>query len=290
MTELPSYTKKWHNDVYPSINASRPELSAKGKRIVITGGAGGIGAATAEAFIVAGASEVIILGRTEKTLQSAKSAIENKYHKATVVALVSDITDPQSTTQAFDTISKRGSIDVFINNAGYLSDIGPAATSDVAEWWRSFEVNVRGSLQAVQAALKNISNNGVIINVTSAAALVPSVPGHSAYAVSKIGSTKLFEYIQHENTTIRIFNLQPGIIESTGMASKAAEQSGISWPQQDTLQLPAHFMVWLSSPEGAFLKGRFVWANWDIDELRAKAKDLEENPTMLTLGLIGWPQ
>lgn len=49
-------------------------------------------------------------------------------------------------------------------------------------------------------------------------------------------------------------------------------------------------MVWLSSPEASFLKGRFLWANWDVEELKQKSKDFQENPVLLTTGLLGWPQ
>jgi len=240
MTELPTYTKKWHSDVYPEIHASRPELSLKGKRVVITGGSGGIGAAATEAFAVAGASEVIILGRTDKTLRATKTAIEGKYKTANVVAMVADISDPASATRAFDAIAQRGPIDIYINNAAYLANLGSVGSSDAGEWWKAFEVNIRGSLQTVQAVLKNISQDGVIINVTSGAAHVPYAPGHSAYAASKLGAVKVFEYLQAENPALRIFNLHPGIIESTGMGTKAAQQSGFSWPQQDTGKLPSN--------------------------------------------------
>ena len=111
---------------------------------------------------------------------------------------------------------------------------------------------------------------------------MPYVPRHSAYPVSKLAGVKIFEYVQDEHPNLRVFNLQPGIIESTGIASKATEQSGFSWPQQDTRKyffggtyksvetdiglshlvlLPANFMVWLSSSEAAFLKGKLIWAN-----------------------------
>jgi NAD(P)-dependent dehydrogenase (short-subunit alcohol dehydrogenase family) len=232
--ELPTYTKTWHNDVYAQIDASRPELSFQGKRVVITGGGGGIGAATAEAFAVAGAGEVIILGRTDKSLHATKKKIEAKHSNTKVTAIVADISNPASTTQAFDAISTGGPIDVYINNAGYLSDIGPTVSANPEEWWRSFEVNIKGSLYAVQAALKDIAPDGVIINVSTGGSHIPNMPGHSAYAVSKLGSSKLFEYIQHENPGLRVFNLQPGIIEGTGIATKASVQSGLSWPQQDT--------------------------------------------------------
>ena len=54
------------------------------------------------------------------------------------------------------------------------------------------------------------------------------------------------------------------------------------------VSLPASFNVWLASPEAKFLKGKFLWANWDVDELKAQAKEIEAN-TLLSMGLVGWP-
>jgi hypothetical protein len=56
----------------------------------------------------------------------------------------------------------------------------------------------------------------------------------------------------------------------------------------DLVSLPASFNVWLASLEAAFLKGKFLWANWDVDELSAKAKEIEAS-TQLSIGLVGWP-
>ncbi|TKA60933.1 hypothetical protein B0A55_12652, partial [Friedmanniomyces simplex] len=54
----------------------------------------------------------------------------------------------------------------------------------------------------------------------------------------------------------------------------------------DDVQLPGQFAVWLASPEAEFLKGRFVWANWDVDELLdGKERILKEN--LLKIGLVG---
>jgi hypothetical protein len=54
------------------------------------------------------------------------------------------------------------------------------------------------------------------------------------------------------------------------------------------VSLPANFNVWLASPEATFLKGKYLWANWDVDELKARAKELESS-SLLTIGLAGWP-
>ena len=52
--------------------------------------------------------------------------------------------------------------------------------------------------------------------------------------------------------------------------------------------LPASFIVWACSPEAHFLKGKFVWANWDVGELKARELEIRETD-VLTLGLDGWP-
>lgn len=52
--------------------------------------------------------------------------------------------------------------------------------------------------------------------------------------------------------------------------------------------LSAHFMLWLSSPEAAFLRGKLVWANWDVEELKAVGSKIREGSQM-TIGVEGWP-
>ena len=52
--------------------------------------------------------------------------------------------------------------------------------------------------------------------------------------------------------------------------------------------LAAHFMVWLSSEEAAFLKGRFVFSNWDVNELKDRANEIK-NGNSMTISFGGWP-
>ena len=47
--------------------------------------------------------------------------------------------------------------------------------------------------------------------------------------------------------------------------------------------------MWLASPEGAFLKGRFVWANWDAKELKEREEEVKKDKNLFTLSLGGWP-
>jgi hypothetical protein len=55
------------------------------------------------------------------------------------------------------------------------------------------------------------------------------------------------------------------------------------------VSLPADFMVWAVSPDAAFLKGKFIWSNWDVEELKAKKDQILSDPAFLNLGMNGWP-
>ncbi len=54
----------------------------------------------------------------------------------------------------------------------------------------------------------------------------------------------------------------------------------------ETASLPSNFIVWAASPEGEFLKGKVVWSNWDVDELKAGASKIVDSPA-ITVGLLG---
>lgn len=55
-----------------------------------------------------------------------------------------------------------------------------------------------------------------------------------------------------------------------------------------SVSLPAHFHLWLASPEAEFLKGKFVWINWDVEELKAHADEIKDS-LLLKVLLHGVP-
>ena len=83
-------------------------------------------------------------------------------------------------------------------------------------------------------------------------------------------------------TTTYIADLISAVV--TDMHAKGDMKS----PHIDTLELPSHFTVWLCSEEARFLRGRFVWANWDVHELKGKEAEIEGS-LLLTANCIGWP-
>jgi hypothetical protein len=60
-------------------------------------------------------------------------------------------------------------------------------------------------------------------------------------------------------------------------------------PATDDPALPGDFIVWLASAQAEFLRGRFVWANWDVTEMMAMKEKIEADPFLLVPTLGGWP-
>ena len=151
----------------------------------------------------------------------------------------------------------------------------------MADLWKPFEVNIKGTLITALAFLKSAAPDAVFVYINSAAAIFRYFGPMATYAASKGGATKIIESLSVENPGIRWYNIQPGIVE-TEMAGK----SGMKVKEVDTPELPAHFAVWLASPEAELVKGRFLYANWDVEELKQNAQDFED-PDFLSLTLKG---
>jgi NAD(P)-dependent dehydrogenase (short-subunit alcohol dehydrogenase family) len=252
----------WHNASYEAIDPALPGVSAKGKTVVVTGAGAGIGLAIAKAFAKAGATRVAILARTEKALVAAQKAIESLYPDTAVSIFTADVASETSIVEAFGSIkSNIGKVDILISNAGYLPDIESVDDISVDEWWRGYEVNVRGTFivgelfqkcgphffrdvkylaldanpkfpTAKKALASLLTDDAVVINITSGIATLPFVPGYSSYASSKIASIKLFEYLQQEYPTRHFVSIHPGVI-ATAMDDKTIA-SGTVLPKDDS--------------------------------------------------------
>jgi NAD(P)-dependent dehydrogenase (short-subunit alcohol dehydrogenase family) len=300
MAAQQSPTKKFHKTTYPSLNPTRPELSAKGKTIVITGGGTGIGAETAKYFAKAGASRIAILGRREQPLLETKAAIEAESPGPEIIAIPTDGTKNDQVAAAFEEIAKKGKVDVLCSNAAVLGAVGSIEELDPAKWLEGVVTNLQINTNLVSAFLKHRAENAVIIETNSCAGHFNIAPGYSTYSVAKMATARFYQFLQFEHPELSIFSVQPGAVD-TDMSRSAgykpkAENEEFQWKEQgtellserDDASLPASFFVWLASPEAKFLKGKFLWANWDVDELKDRAKEIE-GTQFLSIGLGGWP-
>ncbi|EXJ92624.1 hypothetical protein A1O3_01176 [Capronia epimyces CBS 606.96] len=291
----PSVTKTFHHSPYEAIDPRNPSLSAQGKVVIVTGGASGGGKSIATAFTIAGARAVIILGRTKETLEATTQvlsslALSQTKKPSLIRYFVADVRDTQAIALVFQTVRQEiGAVDILVNNAGYLSTLDTTENSDIEDYWTSFEVNVKGTLNVVQAFLRfgrdktaTAKRQPTILNVSTAGVHLPCIPRYSSYAASKVAAWKLVEYVAFETAgSVRVFSIHPGSIE-TDMSRKANIQP------LDDFALPGAFCVWLSAtPEADFLHGRLVWSNWDVQELMERKPEIIRED-LFTLKLSGW--
>jgi NAD(P)-dependent dehydrogenase (short-subunit alcohol dehydrogenase family) len=230
---LPSLTKVFHNTTYPSLSPLRPELSTVGKVILITGGGSGIGPRLANAFAAAGSAKIAIIGRTLSTLESTKAMIEANHKGAEVFVAVADIIDQAAINDAFAaTVKQFGPIDILVSNAGYLPEPEAIAIADISEWWKGFEVNIKGNMVVVQAFLKNrAAKDATIVHVSTAGVHLPAFPTMSSYASSKLSALKFYDHVAAEHPDIIVVNVHPGVLD-TGMGRKG-QRGGVILPFDD---------------------------------------------------------
>ncbi|KAJ5117160.1 Glucose/ribitol dehydrogenase [Penicillium atrosanguineum] len=285
MAPFPSPTSTWHSESYPSISPTRPELSAKGKTVLVTGGGTGIGAETAMSFAVAGASRIALLGRREQPLLATKASIQEKFPEVEVYVASTDVSDRSQVDIAFSAFASHKNIDVLVNGAAVAGPLGPVKGVDSERFLEAVQQNIRGSLFVAQAFLRHASQDAVAIDINSSAAHVNVTDGFAAYSVSKLAVYRLWDTLVFGNPNLSIFHIQPGIVD-TDMNREAGGVKAIGI--EDHVSLPANFCVWLASPEAQFLKSKFLWANWDVDELKAKAGEIEAS-SQLSICLGGWP-
>ncbi|KAI4121898.1 MAG: hypothetical protein LQ338_006098 [Usnochroma carphineum] len=295
-----SPTHTVHHSLYSGIDPTNAELSAKNKRAFITGGGSPIGTAIAKAFVAAGAKDVAITGRTKAALLATKKSMKSESRGVTVTIFVADTTDQTAIENAFVTFS---TVDILVHNAGYMPDLIPVKETRLEEWWRGFEINVKGSFIVTQAFLNVASPDATLVNVTAGLVHIQApLPGYSSYLSSKLASAKFFQLVQQEHPAIRVIKVHPGVIQSPMLEKNGSVQAQDDGKQRTRpsadldismltcfpAKLPASFIVWACSPDAAFLKGKFVWANWDVDELKARQAEIQDTD-FLTLGLSGWP-
>ena len=80
----------------------------------------------------------------------------------------------------------------------------------------------------------------------------------------------------------KIISFHPGSYYTEGVAANIPKDMVVC----DDIQLPADFCLWLAGPESDFLHGRFVWANWDVDELAELKERFAKEPGFLTVSVI----
>lgn len=162
-----------------------------GKIALVTGGAGGIGAATAKRLLAEGAC-VMLLDRDAAPLQEVSKALTRASGKDLVRSAVCDVTDEAQVQAAFDDAAREfGGLDIVVANAG-IASAAPIEKTTVELWRRNFDVLAEGYFLTVRAAfpLLKASGGGSIVFIGSKNA-VAATTNASAYASAKAASLHL---------------------------------------------------------------------------------------------------
>jgi NAD(P)-dependent dehydrogenase (short-subunit alcohol dehydrogenase family) len=159
--------------------------SVQGKVIAITGGASGIGLATAR-FLSGRGARLVLIDLDEAVAAQAAESLAGE-----ALGLAADVTDSGAIAVALMRAAERfGRLDVVVANAG-VAPWGPALVLAPETWERNLEVNLLGAWRTARAAIPYLLESGGYLLFTASVAAAVPMPGGSAYGVSKAGVESL---------------------------------------------------------------------------------------------------
>ena len=184
------------------------------KVVVITDASSGIGESTARHLSAKGANLVLGARRLDRL---EKLAAELRGAGGKVEVLTTDVTRRQDVAALVKlAVSKFGRIDVLVNNAGIMP-LAPFSALKIDEWDAMIDVNIKGVLYGIAAALPEFQKqkSGHFVNLSSVAGIKVFSPGGSVYSGTKFAVRAISDGLRHEvGKDIRTTIILPGLVDS----------------------------------------------------------------------------
>jgi len=257
-----------------------------GQAALVTGGGRGLGRAFALALAKAGA-KVAVTARTAAEVRETAEMVERDGGQA--VGIPRDVSEPGAATEIVKTAeSKLGPLEILVNNAGVMGPVSYNWNVNSEDWWRTFEVNMRGPFLCARAVLPGMlaRRRGRIVNISSGAAF-NSFPQMAAYCATKAALTHWTNCLARETQAqgVVVFAYAPGFVRTPGTeyltgSADVPNETGDYFraflnERRDTpIARSAQLLLFLVSGRADALSGRFIHATDDEEALVRRADEI----------------
>lgn len=192
------------------------KIELTGRRVLVTGGNSGLGAAMVRAFAEAGARVAINYVVRPEDTDALVKAVQGQGGEA--IGVQADISDPGAVAAMFAKLDDAwGGIDVLCNNAGIDGRAGTGWEIAVEDWMKVIDINLKGSFLCAREALKRMvpQKSGVVLNTSSVHEVI-AWTGYSAYTASKAGIAMMAKSLAQEAAPhgVRVLSIAPGAIQT----------------------------------------------------------------------------
>jgi 3-oxoacyl-[acyl-carrier protein] reductase len=238
----------------------------KNKVAIVTGASKGIGASVAKYLAAEGAKVVVNYASSKEGAELVVKAITDA--GGTAIMVQGDVSNESDINRLFEeTKNAFGALDILVNNAG-IYDYAPIEEVTAASFHQQFNINVLGSILAIQGALKLFGDKGGnIINISSEAGRTP-LPTGSVYSSTKAALDAITVSLSKEfsGRNIRINSILPGVVETEGSRSAGfigsdAEANLVAKTPLGRTGQPediAKVVVFLASDDAAWITGEKI--------------------------------
>ena len=241
----------------------------RGTRVLVTGGASGIGAEYVRALSAAGA--LVVAADLPAAAETGAAVAADAPGPGRVVFVAADITDDAALAEAVECARREfGGLDALVNNAAIYAGLGPKrplTELTAAEWDRVLTVNVRGAWQAVRAVVPELTawGGGRIVLISSTVARM-GAPGFAHYVASKAAVDGLTRAAARElgPAGITVNAVAPGLVSNEGTRAVNSEEyvARVAGTRAIPREMVPGDLVgavcWLAGPDSGFVTGQSI--------------------------------
>lgn len=266
-----------------------------GRRIVVTGASGGIGAAVAQELAGQGAS-LFLLGRRAGVLRRLAEQLPGGPHDHASI----DITREKEWLEVAERITPRNQLHGLVTAAAELGPVGPVGSWTIDAFRRAIDVNLVGTLLPIVTMLEALTAaRGAVVTFSGGGATGP-LPRYDAYAASKAAVVRLTENLasELEASGTRVNCVAPGFVKTAihrATLEAGPDIAGDSYYRTtveklseggDPPELAAKLTALLLSDESRGVTGRLLSARWDPWQEPGFIQRLRDEPDLATLRRI----